>query len=852
MENNATLTALARIRSLQKKGVDGYVLDLSNLELTFIPVEIETLRNLKELNLQNNQLTVLSSEIGNLPSLQVINASNNHIGQIAKSVRKLGNLNHLDLSGNKLNSLPYEFAQLKNLLTLNLSNNNFTDIPKAIKQLPKLAYLIFNYNRINRLPNTISQMSELVELYFEGNEIDKLPDSIGQLQYLKILNLAGNKLSNIPPSIGQLNNLQVLNVSGNLLNSLPSEISLLRQLQRLNLSDNMLSNIPLQIASLNKLINTPDQPGLNLNKNRFNVPDEIFQREPAEIIQYLTDLQLSKNTKPLLEAKIIFIGSGEVGKTSLINMLTTGNFNAAEPITDGIQIKDWEVKRGADHVKVHIWDFGGQEILHATHKFFMTDRTVYVLVINPRTEDRYGDSELEYWLKLIRSFAGTAVPIVVVVNKCETHKIDLAKGTMHDKYPNIIGFVETSCKENKNIDKLESSITQAISRLKHIDDLLPKSYFEIKQHLEQSNENYITYDGYKKVCLEVNPDFTEQSMTTLVKLLHDLGVMLNFSEDRLLKDTQVLNPEWVTKGVYQIIASPKLIGKKGIIKAQEIRNILDSKSYPTDKERYYIMDIMQRFELCYQLSGTDESFFIPGAFTKDRPDFEWEYKPNQLLRFQYLYEVLPSGIMSLFIVRVHDFIRHHDYWRNGVIIKKESCEALVIADPQERKICIEVSGNGNKRDFLAFIRSQFEVLHKRFSGIVVKKYIVYEHEHQSVPIDLDSLLLHEQINEKYIVIKELKTKLPVKLLLSGIEPEKELTENHQNNRSYDIDNTRREDSFTDKGNQKPAEKMIETYKITRILKYIGGGIAGIIAILAGLSEMVGEPIINLIKQFFAK
>ncbi len=851
MENFGTITALERIRRLQQKGVGGTVLDLSSLELTYIPPEIEVLRHLKELYLQNNQLTALPSEIGNLSQLQVINAAHNSISQITKAVRKLSNLNRLDLSHNKLNSLPFEFAQLKHLHQLDLSHNNFTDIPKALKQLPNLNQLIFNHNRINRLPHTIAQMTELVELHLESNEIDKLPDTIGQLQFLRVLNLGRNTLTTLPSSMGQLLLLQELSIPGNWLTSLPAEIGQLRELRHLNLASNRLSNIPLQIASLVRLTNTTDHPGLDLHDNRFNVPDEIFQREPAEIIQYLTDLQLSKNTKPLHEAKIIFIGSGEVGKTSLINMLTSGTYNTAEPITDGIQIKDWEVKRGTDHIKLHVWDFGGQEILHATHKFFMTGRTVYVLVINPRTEDRYGDSELEYWLKLIRSFAGVSVPIVVVINKCETHKIDLAKGTMQDKYANIVAFVETSCKDNKNIDQLEAAITNAVSKLKHIDDLLPKSYFEIKQQLEQSNDNYITYEGYRQICNRVNPDFTEPSMETLVNLLHDLGVMLYISDDRRLKDTQVLNPEWVTKGVYQIIASPKLIGKKGIIKAPEIRNILDPNSYPTDKERYYIMDIMQHFELCYQISSTDDSYFIPGAFTKDRPPFEWEFTPNQLLRFQYHYEVLPASIMSLFIVRVHDFIRKHDYWRNGVVISKDGCEVLIKADPQERKVYIEVSGSGNKRDILSFIRAQFDVLHKRFSGIKVNKFIVYEHTTQSIPIDLDKLLLHEEMNESHIVIPELKTKLSVKLLLSGIQPE-QVSVNRGEVYDQNHDYQRREGTFSDRGNTKQLEASKESKKLTRVLKYIGGGIVGIIGVLAGLSEVVGEPIINFIKQLWAK
>ena len=84
---------------------------------------------------------------------------------------------------------------------------------------------------------------------------------------------------------------------------------------------------------------------------------------------------------------------------------------------------------------MNVWDFGGQEIMHATHKFFMTKRSIYVLVINPRIEDNHGDSDLEYWIKLIKSYAAQ-VPIIVVINKCETHPITIEENTL----PKVISF----------------------------------------------------------------------------------------------------------------------------------------------------------------------------------------------------------------------------------------------------------------------------------------------------------------------------------------------------------------------------------------------------------------------------
>lgn len=829
----------------------GTVLNLSSLALTQLPSELFELRQLKELYIQNNCLNTLSDHLGKLTQLQKLDASNNQILQIPKTISNLTQLVELDLSDNQISGLPREMGHLQHLQRIDLGKNRLSGLPKAVKQLTQLRELYLNSNKLAALHESIGQLKRLQKFYLNGNNINKLPSAIGELSELQLLDIENNKLSSLPPMLGKLHYLQELYLANNQISNLPNEIGNLSRLRVLDLSRNYLASLPTEMSRLKSLKSNRNgaewNKGLNLKGNRFNVPDEVLGREPASIIQYIHDLQASKKNKPLYEAKLIFIGSGYVGKTSLINMITAGHFDNNEKLTDGIEIRDWKIRRGRDEIKLHIWDFGGQEIMHATHKFFMTSRSAYVLVSNPRAEDKYGDSELEYWLKLIRSYAGN-VPIVVAINKCETHKVSIPKGEIKDKYPNVVGFVETSCANNVGIGELKRMIRRAISQLKHIDDLLPQSYFDIKARLEEHNEDYIQYDDYERICKEVDPDFKVNSMSTLVNLLHDLGVMLNFSEDRRLRETQVLNPEWVTKGVYQIISSQRLIKKRGILTVREISRLLDLSKYPTERERFYLMDIMERFELAYQMPDVRDTYFIPGAFPIDRPaKLEWMNKGKERLFFQYHYDVMPSSIMSRFIVKVHPFIRGRDYWRNGVILKKGHCDALVKADPNERMILIEIVGKSNKRDVLAFIRSQFDIIHARLSQLNVSQKIPVDDEGKVV-LDYEDLLFLEEIGEEYVAVRELRKKVSVKKLLNGIETEGARQE-HRRREQAEIKTTNMEISsvptdligrahqFAGMEDNKDMGDKLPSKKNWR--EQIWWQIVGGIAVLAALAELTG-------------
>jgi internalin A len=127
------------------------------------------------------------------------------------------------------------------------------------------------------------------------------------------------------------------------------------------------------------------------------------------------------------EIKLILLGNGRVGKTSLIKRLVQNDFDPCEPSTHGIQLVPWELSDHGETLRINIWDFGGQDIYHGTHTLFLRSRAVFLLVWDRDSAQQPGyDADgfhfehfpLAYWLDYIRD-ASPESPVIVVENKCD-------------------------------------------------------------------------------------------------------------------------------------------------------------------------------------------------------------------------------------------------------------------------------------------------------------------------------------------------------------------------------------------------------------------------------------------------
>ncbi|MFM7279304.1 MAG: leucine-rich repeat protein [Microcystis aeruginosa] len=660
----------------------------------------------------------------------------------------------LDLSGRNLTEIPPEIAQLTSLQSLDLNKNQIREIPEALAYLTSLQRLDLSNNQISEIPEALAQLTSLQYFNLNNNQIREIPEALAHLTSLQRLGLSNNQIREIPEALAHLTSLQNLDLSYNQIREIPEALAHLVNLKRLVLENNPITNVPPEII-------------------RQGWGEEISDNgNPQAIFSYLKD---KGKKRPLNELKVLLVGEGDVGKTSLLKRLLHNTFNSGEPKTPGINIEKWQLPQKPD-IRLNLWDFGGQKVMQTTHQFFLTKRSLYLLVLDNRKNEQ--QNRLEYWLKLIETYGGNS-PVIIVGNCADENPPQVKIRTLRKKYPQITKLIATSCKTGAGIEELVQEIVSQIDAIPHIKDLLPNSWFEIKTQLEtmQKSYDFISYEKYQEMCQKAKiKEASDQK--SLVQFLHDLGIVLNYQDDPRLNETNVLNPEWVTDGVYDILNNHDLmVQKKGILSLPDLANILKQpQRYPENKRRF-LMDLMGKFELCFPLDGySPDRYLITDLLPIDEPDVD-SYE-NAPLHFQYRYDILPGSIISRFIVRNHQMIYKTMRWRSGVVLTMDLNKALVRADEEDNYISIKAQGS-RASALLAIIKTDFQKIHDTIPNLAVQeKLVIRELQGEKptgveVPVDYLHLIELDRQGIVEATLPGLRGKYNIRDILEGVESKTE-------------------------------------------------------------------------------
>jgi len=719
--------------------------------------------NLSTLDLSGNQISDISF-IKELRNLSTLDLSGNRISDIS-FIKELKNLTTLVLSSNQISDYS-SLTELKNLTTLRLDNNTILDF-SFLDDLKNLTILGLRNNQISDI-SFLRELKNLTTLVLSGNQISDY-SILTELKNLTMLDMSSNHISDIS-FLKELKNLATLYLRYNQI----SDISFLKELKNLttlDLKNNKITNSPVEFVESKIEIKWEEfsSTGLNLYGNPLETPPiEIVKKGKDAIKAYFKSLEGEK--QPLNEVKVLLIGDGGSGKTSLAKQLMGETFDKFESQTHGINIRQWEIQEAEDKIKVHLWDFGGQEIMHATHQFFLSRRSLYVLVLDGRKEEK-----TEYWLKHIESFGGNS-HVLIAINKIDENPfLDVNRPFLQEKYKGINGFHRISCKDGRGIQDFKESLRKELLNVELCRHPFAKSWFNVKNQLENMTGNYMSYKEYMELCTKETVN-EKDSQETLVDFLNDLGIILHF-KDFELEDTYILEPRWVTNAVYKIINSEKLSINKGVLKLNLLDEILKKKDekdffYPRDKYPY-IIDLMKKFELCF---GIDSStVLIPDLLEVQEPGFDFPYADS--LKFIFEYDFMPKSVMPRFIVKMHTDIKDELRWRTGVVLEDKNVynsKAVIKADERDKKIFIYVSGEQN-RNYFSTIRKTLRDINKSFEKLEVKELVPLP-DNNKITVEYSELIGLERMGEKEISIGKLGKKYSVKQLLDGIEKEEERME----------------------------------------------------------------------------
>lgn len=361
-----------------------------NLKDETIPEEIFTFPNLEVLILSQNMISSFPKNVTGLTKLKKLDLSNNQIRVLPKYIDFLTSLQYLDLSDNLLNTLPSSIGDLQNLVSIRVIDNSIMHLPEI---------------------NPKKQWLSLEDLEIDGAYIDTLPSWIYSLKELRILSLSKLHLNHFPDKLYKLKKLNYLLLDSTEFPEWPEDIKLPKSLKHLVLDGSHLpfyhnSNIrkipsfivkrkPNYVRSQEYMKKAFSNLQVSLGGdilNGYNL-DKILNATPEIAYKYLKrfeleePVQLFNRQDRTTNQKLVVLGDGNVGKSSLVQRLCLDNpdndYIPLDPLdyTHGINInhhmhlshiwdKSYQVFRD---FTCTFWDFGGQDKYKSCNHLMLTD-----------------------------------------------------------------------------------------------------------------------------------------------------------------------------------------------------------------------------------------------------------------------------------------------------------------------------------------------------------------------------------------------------------------------------------------------------------------------------------------------
>jgi len=160
--------------------------------------------------------------------------------------------------------------------------------------------------------------------------------------------------------------------------------------------------------------------------------------------------------------KVVLLGEGSVGKTSLLLRYVRNEFNE-EHITT-IQASFLSKKLTVDDTRVNlaIWDTAGQEKFHALGPIYYRDANGALLVYDITDRDSF--DRVQNWVKELRKMLGDNIVLVIAGNKADLERRRVVTLEEAEEYAASVGakHLSTSAKQNKGVAELFLHMTKEL------------------------------------------------------------------------------------------------------------------------------------------------------------------------------------------------------------------------------------------------------------------------------------------------------------------------------------------------------------------------------------------------------
>lgn len=612
-----------------------------------------------------------------------------------------------------------------------LSNNQQLKEVTFTTALPFLTHLYLNDCSLKNI--TIPKgCKSLKQLYFYSQAkrkgvLEKITFQ-GDCPNLELLDISNNNISEfeLPKVKRGFNELKYLYLQENRLEILTFNQDL-PALKILDIRQNKLTKLPSKDIAYTQLetLYVKENPLAGYNSNLINGDNS------GNAVGIIADLRALFESGVYLNdrAKLILVGNGRVGKTSLLKRLIGKEYDENEKFTHGISIQSLskqdfpDVK--TDRLDLKVWDFGGQEVYFATHQFFLSDEAVYLYawtdlaiaeanrekdrIQSPQFKDYHKWREHDYWLSNIRMF--TDEPhILVVKTHCHEAKEQFPFTALQETYNLAIPCLDFDAKssEKQLLALLQSQITNLLNKLPILGREIPNSFNKLLDNLEEEAKKGIS-EISKQTFADKTVQFkiNQKDIDGLLSYLQKTGVIIYFPDNPTLKERIFINPQNLVNRVYRFIEeNEQLLKDEGLFEKGDAQNKFGWADCDV------LLALLESFELIYKKTESTK-YIAPQYLPKLRKSGNHRtifdgHKQDLTLQYSLHYtRFMPENIMV-------NVLSHYGPYSQSAVYRN----AIYFQHAENREHCI-IECIENERVIHVYSKN------KIISEEVYKKFIEY-------------------------------------------------------------------------------------------------------------------------------
>jgi internalin A len=632
---------------------------------------------------------------------------------------------------------------------VDLSSVLTASLPASLIDVPNLRSVSVNTLRMTSLPSWLGKIKTLTDLRIQP-VIPDLPagaDSLDNIETLSLTN-TGWMPQPIPAWIGGLPNLRRLFLETPGVRTLPEDLHDLKSLQQLWLNMPQLIALPTGLAELTDLRDVTihrssleSLPDWLAGVESLKIADSpTFISPPRAIVaqggEAIKSYLLARRTDPPVRqwtSKIMVVGEATVGKTSLAKRLAGKPYDPNEGQTHGVHIDEIGITHPEQSdvvMRLTVWDFGGQLEYRATQRFYLTDRSLFILAWNARA--RWRDGRVISWLDVIASRAPYS-PVLIVATHIDEATAASLPASLNHRFPQIAGIYAVDSATGRGIADLQEAIQREAAQLPLMGAEWPGSWAAAAEAL-RGERGYACTDEDAWTIMETAGVPNRLDQQTIARTMHDLGEIVYFADDYELAKRIILHPDWLDRCITAVLDSDSVMRNKGILTRAERDSIWHNLNDPDLCLR--LVQMMERFDLAYRIGNLDDSEDV--ALIVERLEDSRPHEVDALwlragglgkreIGIAYKLKSRQAGIPTWFIAREHRYTLNM-HWSHGVLLYDRDPDmpayALLTDDESDQPtIELRVRGRYPVR-FLSVLAEAFEgIVEQRYPGLIDKRLV---------------------------------------------------------------------------------------------------------------------------------